>query len=123
MKNGCIYKFTCAKDCEKTYIGESKRLLKKRIREHTQPCRSTAIFKHISECEYFKESLSLKLMEKPNSKPAEQDRIKINHMEDHFRPMAFSSNYYKRTTIEALMITLYDPVLNDQIVHKKVFLL
>ena len=36
FRNGCIYEFTCAEQCNKRYIGESKRLLKTRINEHFQ---------------------------------------------------------------------------------------
>ena len=123
LKNGAIYKFTCAKECQKTYIGETKRLLKTRISEHFQPSRKSAIRDHTDECKLFKKSLNKKLSEKPNSKPAERNRIRTDHIQNHFSPMAFNTNYFKRTTIEALMISLYEPELNEQVVHKKTFLL
>ena len=98
-------------------------MLKSRVKEHSQPCRKTAIYLHTNECEHFKNSLNKKLSENPNSKAYEQYSIKMDHLWNHFRPMAFNTNYFKRTTIEALMISLYEPKLNEQIVHKKIFLL
>ena len=95
LKNGCIYKFTCAEECRKEYIGESKRLLKTRIGEHFQESRldESAIGEHTSECQFFKNSLNKKLSEKPNSKPAEHNRIRTEHIQNHFRPMAFNTNH------------------------------
>ena len=123
LRNGCIYKFTCVEECAKSYIGESKRYLKCRVKEHSQPSRATAVHEHTSRCEHFKNSLNKKLSENPNSKPSEQYGFKMDHLWNHFRPMAFNTNYFKRTTIEALMISLHEPKLNEQVVHKKIFLL
>ena len=123
LRNGCIYKFTCSQECEINYIGESKRLLKIRVNEHSQASRKTAIYKHISTCEHFYNSLNLKLAAYPNAKQAEKDSIRTEHLQSHFKPMAFDNNYFKRTTIEALMISLHEPKLNEQVLHKKTFLL
>ena len=123
LRNGCIYEFTCAKQCGKKYIGETKRILKKRIAEHFQESRASAVCEHTKKCEHFQKSLSEKLSEKPNSKPAELTKIRMDHQEDHFRSLAFNTNYYKRTTIEALLISLDEPELNKQDDHKNIFLL
>ena len=97
--------------------------MKVRVAEHFQPCRKTAIFEHTSNCEHFKTSLTEKLASYPNARPSEQIQIKAEHYQSHFSPIAFNSNYFKRTTIEALMISLYEPDLNEQVVHKQTFLL
>ena len=123
LRNGCIYRFTCAKKCSKEYIGETKRLLQTRIAEHFQPCRKTSIYEHISACKHFEKSLKTKLAKYPNATETESNCIRTEHKQSHFKPIAFSNNYFKRTTIEALMISLYEPELNDQVFHKQTFLL
>ena len=107
LRSGCIYKFTCSEKCSKTYIGESKRLLNVRVGEHFQKSRNTAIFQHIKSCEHFENDLNKKLAKNPNARPSEKQKIITEHRQSHFRPIAFNNNYYKRTTIEALMISLY----------------
>ena len=122
QKNGSIYKFKCSDLCGKTYIGETKRLLKTRIAEHFQKSRSSAIYQHTSLCEYFQNDLMKKLAIEPNASPTEKSQIRQDHLQNHFRAIAYSSDYTKRTTIEALMISLYEPELNEQVFHKKTFL-
>ena len=125
-RNGCIYKFTCAEKCQKSYVGETKRLLKTRIGEHFQEKRNeenpSAIYSHTKSCEHFQNEMTKKLAENPTASPAELSKLSREHIQSYFRPLAFSLNYEKRTTIEALMISLHEPELNEQVVHKKTFL-
>ena len=65
--NGNIYKVPCL-DCTRSYIGESSRPLKNRLREHRDDIRfaktSNAIFNHINETKHrpnFKDAHSLKI--------------------------------------------------------------
>ena len=122
QKNGSIYKFKCSDLCGKTYIGETKRLLKTRIAEHFQKSRASAIYQHTSSCEYFQNDLTKKLAIEPNATPTQKSQVRQIHLQNHFRAIAYSSDYTKRTTIEALMISLYEPELNEQVFHKKTFL-
>ena len=127
LKNGCIYEFTCAENCRTTYIGESKRLLKVRISEHFQNKKKveeqSAIYKHTSNCEHFKNSLTQELAKKPNARPSEKLKLRQAHIQSHFRAIDYCSNTSKRKTIEALMISLYEPELNRQVARKKTFLI
>ena len=122
LKNGAIYEFTCAENCRQKYIGETKRLLKVRIAEHFQKSRSTAIYNHTDNCKHFKNNLAQELAKKPNATPTEKFLTRQVHLQSHFRAIAYSSNYSKRTTIEALMISIHEPELNEQVYHKKTFL-
>ena len=67
--------------------------------------------------------MTKKLAENPTTSPAELSKLSREHIQSYFRPLAFSTNYYQRTTIEALMITLHEPELNEQVFHKKTFLM
>ena len=122
LKNGCIYEFKCAENCQKVYIGESKRLLKVRIAEHFQESRKSVIYHHTKDCDHFKNNLAQELAKEPNATPTEKFQIRQAYRQSHFRALAYSSNYTNRTTIEALMISLYEPELNEQVTHKKTFL-
>ena len=45
-----VYKFTCLRDVNLTYIGETTRPLVVRVNEHLSPTKKTAVRKHIDEC-------------------------------------------------------------------------
>ena len=122
LKNGCIYEFKCVEKCQKTYIGESKRLLKTRIGEHNQPSRRTAVNLHTRDCKHFQNDLTKQLATIPNGTPTEKCQLSLAFLQSHFRAKAYSADYSKRTTIEALMISLMEPELNAQVAHKKTFL-
>ena len=64
-KSGLVYKFTC--DCSETYVGETKRSLKKRISEHNWKSKQTAVYQHTSQCTFFNNALSQKIGEEPTS--------------------------------------------------------
>ena len=52
MYQSClVYKFTCPDNLNNQYIGETKRQLFVRIKEHVTPTNS-AVFKHIENCAY-----------------------------------------------------------------------
>ena len=70
-------------------------------------------------CQTKKNEKTKKLAENPTASPAELSKLSREHIQSYFRSLAFSLNYEKRTTIEALMISLHEPELNEQVVHKK----
>ena len=50
FKSNVVYKFTCTRDENITYIGESKRQLYQRIKDHCEKDKNSAIFGHLYEC-------------------------------------------------------------------------
>ena len=122
LKNGCVYEFTCNENCLKQYIGETKKPLQIRIGWHFQKSRGSAIYKHTSVCEHFQNNLTKELAREPNASPTKEYLIRQAYYQSHFRAIAYCSNYWKRTTIEALMISVNKPVLNEQVYHKKTLL-
>ena len=54
LRANVVYKFTCQRDADTTYIGKTKRHLAIRAREHcipsTQPSSSSAIREHLDTC-------------------------------------------------------------------------
>ena len=57
----------------------------------------------------------------PNASSTKKSQIWQDHLQNYFRAIAYSSDYTKRKTIEALMISIYEPELNEQVFHKKTF--
>ena len=110
--NGAVYQFECF--CKKTYIGESKRPLYKRIYEHNR-LRTSSIYQHISECNLYLDQLHKKYGLNPSIKN------KRDFIEERFEILSTNNvNYFKRTRIEGLAISLFKPELNDQNnFHKK----
>lgn len=107
-----VYLFTC--DCSETYIGHTKKLLKKRIQEH-RTCEASHIFDHISTCAEYNLSLGNKF---PNIVPS--DSQKRTHIYEHFTALSTNlPNYFERIAFEGLMITQLQPTLNKQLKFKK----
>ena len=50
--SNCVYKFQCY--CSYAYIGQCRRMLKDRAREHKQPSKSLGILDHMLNCETYK---------------------------------------------------------------------
>ena len=104
------------------YIGETKRRLKKRIEDHYRSNlnsnQNTAIRQHITTCTNYKEILSQNLGGEPSRKQ------RLCFLENHFRIVNSQlSRYTDRTSYEAILITLTEPKLNEQVKHSKVELL
>ena len=112
---GSNYNFICF--CEDTYIGESKRPLIERIKEHQRPSYNTAICKHISECPLYLEELKKKYGTIPNRNTVEflSERFEILHKNLYFDE--------DRKIMEALLICFRKPTLNAQVKHKYVSLI
>ena len=118
-RNGTVYSFGCT--CGVEYIGESYRRLHYRIIEHNRT-KGTNIFDHISECPIYKEKLDNKNKEmNQNTIVKPTLSLKREFTAECFKILHSNvTNYYKRTRLEAIAITLNSPALNDQVKHKKV---
>ena len=68
----------------------------------------SAIFKHKKDCPEYKS----KLEEKFGLSHTQKDRREF--IEEKFSVLASSSNYFKRTNLESLAITVHKPSLNSQ---------
>jgi len=120
-KIGVTYKFDCL--CQESYIGESKRQLQNRIKEHNQISKQTAIsnhiygnsLKHIEPCLEFNAGIRNQFGAKPNPKQ------KFSFIEKQFKLLQNNLiNTRDRRTFEAVAITVHKPKLNAQVLHRKV---
>ena len=105
-----VYRFQCPDNCQNgIYIGESKRRLCDRTREHY---RSGPIHDHINSCDKYHKGLIDKY-----GTPTDQNKKEF--FQDCFTIVQRNLvNYNKRTTIEAIFVSLHKPVLNEQVKFK-----
>ena len=106
-----------------SYIGESKRQLLTRIKEHNTPSRKTAVSEHIlgnnqkriEPClEY-----NMELTNTCGRKPTPQN--KITFLQNCFNVIQTGmTNYHDRTIFEAIAITIEQPKLNAQVKHRHI---
>ena len=102
--------------CEDSYIGETKRQLQTRIREHNQPSKKqplriiyTVIIKNIQPCPKFKEELTTNYGGQPNPDQ------KYTFIKNCFTVLQSNlTNTRGRKTYEAVAITIDRPKLNAQ---------
>jgi len=109
-----IYQFTC--DCKSAvYIGETKRHLETRIKEHGKTTEPTEIGSHLPRCEaYQKEFLN---QHKYNQNAAN----KFKFLKSHFKILRRNQfDYHNRKFTEGYFIHLLNPSLNKQNDCKKV---
>ena len=120
-KIGVTYKFDCL--CHESYIGESKRQLQNRIKEHNQKSKQTAISNHIygnglkniEPCPEFNSEISNQFGAQPNPNQ------KFSFIRNHFTLLQNNlTNTFDRRTFEAVAITVHKPKLNAQVLHRKV---
>ena len=122
----CIYHFQC--ECSEDYIGQSKRKLIVRVREHQQKSRKTAIWSHIQSCNAYKSKF--KFFKKPNTDPnisekqlalekqkvgLSNDKLKFKYFASHFKIL--QKNFRSldhRMDAEAFFIRMKQPKLNKQ---------
>jgi len=113
-----VYSFRCK--CNLEYIGETENL-NKRIQEHQQPGRNTAVFQHIQKCDKFLDSFSslynVNFLDGSNF----SDRFKF--LKSMFNVLHKNLNYKARKQVEALEIVLKDPVCNKQVDHQVVHII
>ena len=120
-KIGVTYKFDCL--CQDSYIGESKRQLQNRIKEHNQKSKETAISNHIygnslkkiDPCSEFNSGITNQFGGTPN--PSQ----KFTFIKNQFTLLQNNlTNLHERRTFEAIAITVHKPKLNAQVLHRKV---
>ena len=105
-----VYRFKC--DCDKEYIGETKRLLAERASEHGQQSKKSEISSHIFVCKEYEKSFNLKFFN-----PGLKERKKF--LFSNFDILSKNlSGYRDRTIMEALFIRMYSPKLNIQNDHR-----
>ena len=95
-KSNVIYKGTSSNDAEVSYIGETKLIAQSRWNQHENPSHDSAPSKYLTE-----------------------------HTDDTFTweiLSGSSTNAFKRKIHEALFIRKFNPVLNRQILHRKLIL-
>ena len=109
-KSNLVYKFNCP--CSSVYIGETNRLLELRIFEHRREGPSH-IYQHIQNCSLYKSSLT------DSYRVQSKESQKRNHFKKHLTILEGNlHNTNARKTFEGLMITLNQPDLNKQVVHR-----
>ena len=120
-KPGINYSFKCP--CNVEYIGETKRQLISRIKEHNRPSSESAISDHIfgslkkqmKPCDIYNQSLFNCHGEKPT--PAQ----KLDFIKNCFSvKQANLTNYNFRKDHEAILIRLNNPTLNAQVAHRNI---
>jgi len=100
MRARVIYKFTCA-HCNVCYIGETRRHLKTRIKEHLSGDKNYHVLKHL------KASLDC---QKANS-------------DQSFTVIDTAHTDYQLNIKEAMHIKWEQPILNQQLTHTKLALI
>ena len=86
-----VYKFSCSCDRSISYIGETRRQLFTRIKEHCTPGNNSAVFDHIQTCV-----------------PCQNSKIS-----DRFEVLLHCTRY-NILSAEAMLIARHRPVLNTQ---------
>ena len=92
FKANVVYEFKCSRDENITYIGESKRQLYQRIKEHCVSDKNSAIFGHLYEC-----------------KSCQNEEIT-----SRFKILEYGTAM-NILSLEAMLITKYRPCLNTQL--------
>ena len=115
-KCGVVYEFTCF--CASKYIGETYQKLSRRIQQHQQPSRKSAISLHIKSCETYQRALTAEYGSEPTPKQ------QINFIGKQFVARSTGlTNYHNRKTQEAIFIRLERPELNAQVAHRAISLI
>ena len=108
-----IYPKIC--NCGVPSIGETKRRLSSRIKEHGRPTCESAISEHISECKFYRSKLDESHGDQLNPS------VKFNFLKDHFKVLHQNLNKYnQRKTFEAVCIKMLKPKLNEQVKSRSV---
>ena len=66
LTTNCIYEFECP--CQKTYIGETKRILWERIKEHRRD-KTSHVFQHTTQCPVYNQKCFEKYNVDPDNAP------------------------------------------------------
>ena len=122
FNNSCtVYKYNCVEVCSSKYIGESERLLHKRILEH-RTRKDSHVFQHKSKCTHYQTAFLQQFEVDPDNLP---NKLKMDEYERIFIHERFTiletsiTNNFHRKVFEGLHITLQKPDLNKQVKHEK----
>jgi len=117
-KAGICYQFAC--ECGEKYIGETLRSLNNRSSDHCVPSSISAVRKHFEDCPRFIRSFNSQVAE-PN---ISNTRIFTKFAKSHFKIVSSNLKQYRhRTLVEAFMIKLQKPRLNEQVKFAKTIFL
>ena len=108
-KTNTVYKFECI--CSKSYIGTSKRYLKTRMDEHYSNPMSN-VYLHYNECSHYHKSV-LESIDHTENK-SQIKKAKKRFFSERFSIMCTERNYRMRKLMEALLIKINHPQINDQ---------
>ena len=110
-KSNIIYSWRCP-GCEKAqYIGETKRPLIKRIREHSFKQKTSNIKQHTDECLKYKTILNATIDEPETEKKSRvYNKSKMEFDQNYFEILSSAlTNYHNRSISEAILIKLHNP--------------
>jgi hypothetical protein len=111
---GVVYLMKCP--CGSEYVGETARVFSVRLLEHGRRSVQSAVFIHHQQCKIFQQELK---------KFACVTLPKPSHRRDYLKTL-FSIlhknlfNYWDRILFEGIEIALRKPILNEQILSKKI---
>ena len=115
FNSNVVYKFEC--NCSKTYIGETKKLLKSRIFQH-RTSTTSHIHKHIVNCQPYIDAEKSVYGDQPSESQKRENIL------THFKIIERNlQNTHMCKGFEGLMITLQKPELNKQVYHRKTALI
>ena len=125
QRNNIIYRITCP-GCGGKYIGKTERCLISRMNEHgtrdTEP-----MFKHLSECEMFKETCNLyalpSLYNESNRNEMSLTSNILSAVLQNHEILDFNYNWSQLLFLEAYYIKKHDPVINHGLKASKELLL
>ena len=92
FEGSVVYEFSCSRDENKTYIGCTRRQLFRRITDHNDPNKYTAVFEHMYNCDYCKN---------------------ITNISDSFKILSKGSKT-NLDSLESLYIYTKRPILNNK---------
>ena len=126
FNNSCtVYKYDCVEECSSNYIGESERLLHKRILEHRTRSDSH-VCQHITVCTHYQNALYQQFEIDPDNLPNKHKMAHYGRIFIHERFTILETNItngFHRKIFEGLHITLHQPDLNKQVKHEKMNLI
>ena len=125
QRNNIVYRIRCP-GCGGKYIGKTERCLISRMNEHgtrdTEP-----MFKHLSECEMFKETCTLYALPSLYNESDPNEISLTSHilsaaLQNH-EILGFNYNWSQLLFLEAYHIKNHDPVINHGLKASKELLL
>ena len=115
-KSNVVYEYDCI--CQEFYIGETKRALDIRIRDHQTKSRNTNIYQHIEKCSCFQKSaeeFANENIENFTSKP----KAIYAFFASLFKIISKGHRSCRdREKVEAFYIRVRRPTLNNKFDHK-----